>query len=91
MSDRFFKKYTELDSIAYDGFPITANDSVTFSQPPRAIYVGGTGDITLETLGYEDGVTTTLTFASVPAGMLLPIRASKVYSNTTANSLIGIF
>lgn len=90
MSDRFNKSYTNIDSIAYDAFTITANDSVTFSQPTRAVYVGSSGNVHVEMVSY-DGSNTELTFVGAVAGSVLPIRIQKVFANTTANNLIGLF
>ena len=62
---------------------ITPSDSteVAFS----AIYVGGTGNVAVETV---DG---TATFTSVPVGSIIPVCAIKVLSTgTTATNLVGL-
>lgn len=90
MSDRFGRQYTNIDSIAYDAFTITANDNVIFSQPTRGLYVGESGNVHVEMLSY-DGSNTEITFVNAAAGSVLPIRIQKVFANTTANSLVGLF
>lgn len=76
----------DMTSPAYGGFAITPDDSDTFANPTRAIYVGTTGNIKLVTLDGD-----TLTFNSVPAGMILPVRATKVFStDTTASNMVGL-
>lgn len=90
MADRFGKQYANIDSIAFDAFAIEANDSVTFDQPTRALYVGETGNVHVEMLSY-DGSNTEITFAGVQAGSTLNIRVQKVFANTTANSIVGLY
>jgi hypothetical protein len=66
-----------------DGFVVTKSDTVSFSVPVAGLYVGGAGDVTVLTqLG------TTLLFSAVPAGTILPIRCSKVFSTGTTATLI---
>lgn len=90
MVDRFGKQYTNIDSIAFDAFTISANDSLTFNQPTRALYIGETGNVHVEMVSY-DGSNTEITFVNAVAGSILPIRIQKVFANTTANSLVGLF
>jgi len=56
----------------------TALDFVT-----RAIYVGAAGDVEVTMLGGGD-----LVFTSVPAGTLLPIRATHVLSGSTTAAVV---
>jgi len=65
---------------------ITPNNSVVFDQPTRAIYVGGGGTVEVETLWGG-----TVTFEGVAAGAILPIRALRVLSGTSAAFLIGLY
>jgi hypothetical protein len=62
---------------------ITKSDTATntFSY----IYVGGTGDVVVET---EDGQT--VTFAAVPTGQYIWVRTGKVLAATTATNLVGL-
>lgn len=64
---------------------ITKSDSTVLSPTPRAIYVGGAGDLAVTMI---DG--TTVTFSGVPAGTTLPIRCSKVMAATTATNILGL-
>lgn len=69
------------------GFPVTKSDSTVFSQPTRAVWVGGAGDIAIT---YLDGSSDTL--HAIPAGTMLPIRVTQVLSTGTTASLIsGLF
>lgn len=65
---------------------VTFNDS-SLINPTRAIYVGSTGNVKVD---FVDG--TTVTFSSVSAGTLLPIRVNKIYSTgTTATDIIALY
>lgn len=72
------------NGLASDAFAITPHDTTV--QRAKSIYVGGAGAVAVKT---EDG--TTLTFAAVPVGTILPIRTTLVLSTgTTATLLIGL-
>lgn len=62
---------------------VTKSDSVTFSPPFKELYVGGVGDVTIQTL---DG--TTVLFSACPVGARLPIRGDQVKSTGTTATLI---
>ena len=54
----------------------------------RAVYVGGTGDITAR-LADDAG---SVTFKAVPVGTTLPIRARQIYATGTgAGQLVGLY
>lgn len=90
MPDRYGKEYGVLDSVCFDGFAITPADATVFDQPTRAIYIGGNGNLTVQLVGYNDS-NTIISFTGVVAGTILPIRAQRVYANTTATALVGLF
>lgn len=93
VSDKFQKQETGLDSPAEDGFTITPDNNANLSEYPRAIYVGGAGDIVLVT---KKG--TELIFYGCLVGTVIPIRVKKILVNssdsptvtTTATNLIGL-
>ncbi len=86
-ADKFINYSVSLDSPYTGGFAITKSDSTVFSQPTRAVFVGGAGNLAVR---YLDGTTDTLT--GVLAGTLLPIRVDKVMStNTTATNISGLY
>ncbi len=67
---------------------ITPSDSTDLTQVSRGIYVGGAGNLVVTPAAGGSNVT----FMSVPAGTVLPIRVSRVLStSTTATSLINIY
>lgn len=66
---------------------VTPNDSTDLAATSRAIYVGGAGNLAVITAGGQ-----TVTFTGVPAGAILPIRASRVMlTNTTATSIMALW
>lgn len=69
-----------------NAFAITPGAAL-FDQPTRALWVGGAGNVALETVGGDS-----VTFSGVAAGTLLPVRARKVVvSGTTATSILGLY
>ena len=70
-----------------DFFAISPSDTADFAYVVRGIYVGTAGNIVAIT---EGG--TAVTFANVPVGTVLPIRARRVNNaSTTASNLVGLY
>jgi hypothetical protein len=90
MSDKFGRMPPTIDSPATNGFTITPANTGSFSQPTRALYVGGAGNLVVEMYD-KNGNTNTLTFSSVPAGTLLPIRVKQVRTDSTATNILGLY
>lgn len=76
-------KYGAVTAPAGDAFAVTPSDVTRFYA--NALYVGGTGDVAVET---EGG--TSVTFFMVPAGAILPIRCRRVLAATTATNILGL-
>lgn len=91
MSDRFSKFPSSVDSAGRDAFPAVANNSITFDQPSRAVYVGGAGNLEVRMLGYNSANGSIVTFAGVSAGSMLPLRVDQVLENTTATNIVIIY
>lgn len=69
------------------GFSITPNDTTNLVKETRAIYVGGAGNLKVETVAGS-----ILVFTSVSAGTVYPLRIRKVFSTgTTASNLLGLY
>jgi hypothetical protein len=69
------------------GYPIVTSDSTVLDPTPRSLYVGGAGDLTVTGV---DGID--VTFPSVPAGTVMPIRCTKVKATgTTATNIRAIY
>ena len=64
---------------------VTPSDVTSLSNPTRALYVGGTGNLSVEMYGRGTAV-----FSSVPVG-ILPIQVTRVNAtNTTATNILAL-
>ena len=81
-------KYFTADATvsAHSAVAVTKSDT-TVIQPTRALWVGGSGDISAVMAGNE----ATVTFVGVPAGTILPIQVTKVMAATTATSIVALY
>ena len=87
MSDKFSNYHAGLESPAERAFAITGNDSTDLTVTPRAIYVGGAGNVKVTTIGGD-----TVTFSGALAGTIIPVRVTRVFSTgTTATNLLGLY
>ena len=74
---------------------ISPSDSTDLAEGPcSAIYVGGTGDVVVEIPNDGTGVAgqsrTTATFKAVPVGTVLPVRAARVKTASTATLMLAL-
>lgn len=77
-----------LDAPAMHAAAVTPNDSTDLTTASRSLYIGVAGDVTLDTVGGE----TSVLFKAVPAGTVLPVRASRVRSTgTTATNITAMW
>jgi hypothetical protein len=75
------------DAAASDGAYVTPNDGMVMPRQTRGLYIGSSGDLVVRMLAG-----TTLTFAAVPAGALLPLRVDMVKATgTTAGNIVALF
>lgn len=84
MADLFVNRQTELDSPAYEAFPITANGS-ELDTWTRYVYVGTGG--TVQAIMANGG---TVLFSGVQNGQLLPLRVKALGAATTASGIVGL-
>ena len=67
-----------------DAFNVTPDDDTDLVQLPQALWVGGTGDLTV-TMPSGD-----VTLLAVPAGTLIPLRAIRVLESSTATDIVAL-
>lgn len=66
---------------------ITPHNTNDLAETTRAIYVGVSGDVTMDLFGTG----TNITFKSVPVG-ILPVQVTRVYAtSTTATDMIALW
>lgn len=66
---------------------VTPNDSADLTYETRALWVGGAGNINLDT---ADGQT--VVFAGIPAGTILPVRVKRIRAtSTTATNIVAMY
>jgi len=87
MADKFQKFYPHLESPAENGYSIVPSNVSDLPYITRKLYVGGTGNIVLNTSGGDN-----ITLVGVQIGTVLNIRASRVFSTgTTATNIVGLY
>jgi hypothetical protein len=76
---------TTPDSCAVNCIAITPADADLVA-PVRALYIGGAGSVRISDTG--NGA---VTFANVPAGVILPVMARRVWATgTSATNIVGL-
>lgn len=89
MADKFALNSSGLDSPAERAFDAyaTRSDSTDFANAARALYTGSGGTLKVNTVAGD-----TVTFVSVPAGSILPVRVARLWATgTTATDCIGLY
>ena len=66
--------------------PIVTNDTVDLQPTPRGIWVGGGGTVVVRGTDNVLG-----TFLNVPAGSMLPLRATRVMTASTATNMLAVY
>lgn len=84
--DKFASYQSGLDSPSYSAFTVVPDSGTDLAIYTRGIYVGGTGDVVVTTAGGD-----TVTFVAVPAGLVLPVRAKRIWATSTATFMLGLY
>jgi len=83
----FSEHSSTLDSPVRSALAVVPSNTADLAQVTRGVYVGQTGDLALT---MADG--STVTFANVQAGSLLPLRAVRIRATgTTATSILALW
>lgn len=66
---------------------VTPSDTVDLTTPTRGIYIGGAGNLKVDTLGGD-----TVTFNALAVGVIHWIQVKRVYSTgTTATAIVALY
>lgn len=85
MTDNYVGAQDSLLSPADDGAAVTPNDSANLPIASKRLWIGGAGTVALVTVKG-----TALTYAGVPAGTYLNVRAQQVkLTGTTATNIVA--
>lgn len=85
--DKFKSAVDSVISPARNCFSITPSDDRVLDVLPKALYVGGDGDIVVRSVDGSSDVK----FANVRSGTILDIRVTSVRATgTTATNLVGL-
>jgi len=89
MADRFANHPVSLEGPMEDGVVVVPSDTIDLVQSTRGIWVGATGNVAV--MHYNRANTrSVVTYAGVPAGTLLRVRALRVMAaNTTATAMLA--
>lgn len=67
---------------------VTPSDSVDLAIPTRALWVGVSGNISVE----MEGIGSAIVFSGIATGTLIPIAVSRVNSTlTTATNIVALY
>lgn len=69
---------------------VTPSDTTEIG-PTRFIYIGTSSSKSLVVVMYGDNTNTSITFANVIAGTLLPLNVRKVMAATDATNVVAIY
>jgi hypothetical protein len=84
------KAVTDSGNPATYAIAVTPGDVDGFDLPTRGIYVGVSGDVSVQ-MANESGTTDEVVFVAVPVG-ILPIRCMRVNdTNTTATDIVALW
>lgn len=89
--DRSKDRYGErpdLQRQADNAVAITPHASTELDPYPKALYVGGGGNLVVVP---KRGDGTEVTFANVPAGTIIPLQVRRVDDSSTATNIVGLY
>ena len=84
-TDNFPGRTQDIQAPATHAVAVTKSDTTLLDPVPRALWVGGSGNLVIDTLGGDTDVT-----LAVPAGALVPVRAIRVKDATTATGIVAL-
>ena len=86
--DTFPNTVDSLESPASSAFAITPHDTNDLTYTTRGIYIGTSGDVKVDMA--DTG--TAITFVGMAAGVVHPLRVTRVYdTDTDADDIVGLY
>ena len=77
----------ELSKPAVNASVVTPSDTTDLARPARGLYIGGAGDIRLDTVGGQ----TNVLFAGTVTGSIVPVQATRIRATgTTATNIVAL-
>lgn len=90
MADKYAHYSPNAETPSRHAVAITPADGNILADIPKALYVGGAGDITMVGVSASAGATGIL-FKGVPAGAILPFCPREIKATgTTATNIVGL-
>lgn len=78
----------DMEYPAFNAEVVVPHDTNTLAKVSRALYVGVSGDVSVQMVGTG----TAIVFKAVPAGTMLPIRITRVNATaTTATNMVTVY
>lgn len=88
MADTFDNWADSIDGPANSAVAVTPHDSNDLATVARGLYVGVSGDVKVDMLGTG----TAIVFTGLVAGVVHPLRVTRVYStDTTATNIVAVY
>ena len=87
MADSFSEFKAGITAPAENGASVTPHDTNDLANTSRGVYVGVSGDVKVDLVGGD-----TVTFVGMAAGVIHPIRVTRVYSTgTDATDIVTVY
>ena len=88
MTDTFSMQLAALESPAFSAFAVTPHDTNDLAYTTRGLYVGVSGDVKVDMAGSG----TAVVFTALAAGVVHPLRVTRVYdTDTDATNIVAVY
>lgn len=78
------------DAPALNAVEVTPDDDTDLQPSARALWIGGTGDLTVIMAGERDD-NVTVTFSGIADGTWMPVQVRRVMEATSASDIVAVF
>lgn len=88
MADEYLYQKERITHPAENAVAITPHDSNDLANSSRGVYVGVSGDVKVDMVGTG----TAVVFTALAAGVIHPLRVTRIYStDTTATNIVAVY